>query len=282
MKKLICILLSLTMFFAAGCGSKSASVKSEKPAAVAPGAPQTASYTMDTVNANKQPETETSQSKKIIQCQISIIVDDLYKTSNEIEKKAKELGGFVENQELNELNSYTTVRVPSSNLDGFMGFIEKSYELKNKRITSQDITEEYVDNDARLKNLKSEEAQIIEIMKKAETVEDILKVQSELYRIRGDIESLEAKKKMWDRQVDYSMVTINAEKKQIARNNKISIISGSDFGKAVSKGFKNSIIYFVLALQHLVIFIISNVIYLVIIGAAAHLAYKKFIKIKKK
>ena len=268
MKKLLCILMLIVIMVFTGCGSsKSASSSS-----------QTAPEQSKEVYGNSADNTTTtasSESKKIVNCQIQITVDNLVNASNEIEAMAKDMGGYIEDSEVNDYNCYSTVRIPYNNFDSFVLLIEKKYEIKDKRIESVDITEQYVDNDARLKNMKAQEAQMLEVYKKANTVEDILKVQSQLTEIRGDIESLEAKKKLWDRQVQYTTIKISIDKEQVISSGRVSIISGNDFIKSISKGFVNSVLYFVLAIEQIFIFLISNLILLAIIAGVSFIIYKK-------
>ena len=273
MKKLLCILMLIIVLVFTGCGSsKSSSSSNAAPEQSKAAYGNSADYTSST---------EASESKKIINCQIQITVDNLVNTSNEIETMAKNMGGYIENSEVNDYDCYSTVRIPYNNFDSFISLIEKKYEIKDKRIDSTDITEQYVDNDARLKNMKAQEAQMLEVYKKANTVEDILKVQSQLTEIRGNIESLEAKKKLWDRQVQYTTIKISIDKKQVISSGRVSIISGNDFVKTVSKGFINSVLYFVLAIEHIFIFLISNIILLAIIAGVLFVIYKKYKKLKK-
>jgi major membrane immunogen (membrane-anchored lipoprotein) len=222
------------------------------------------------------------QNKKIIQnYEISILTDDIMKASSEISNKVKELDGYIESEEIMEYGGNSSIRIPSSSIDKFIYYIDKNYEINSKNKFIEDVTESYVDNDARIKNLAAEEVQVLEILKKANTVDEILKVQNELYRIRGEIEVLQSRKKMWDRQVDYSTVRLNISKKQIVSDKKIKILSGSEFFKSIGQGFKNTFLYVVLTFQKIIILLVSALIPLVIIAGIAYGVYKLSKKMKK-
>lgn len=222
------------------------------------------------------------EQKKIIQhCNLYIVADDLKKLSSELHSKSQQLGGYIESEELMEERSSTKIRIPAIKFDEFISFTESSYEVKNKNITTENVTDAYVDNDARLKNLRAQEEQVLNIMKKANTVDEVLKIQTELYRIRGEAESLEAKKKNWDKEVDYATITINVDKKNIVVDNKKSIIGGKDFFKASSKGFNNTLISLVLFIQKLLIFVISNIIPIAILAALGFFGFKQYKKYNK-
>ena len=85
----------------------------------------------------------------------------------------------------------------------------KCKQVNSKQVQGQDVTEQYVDLEARLKNLRATEGQFSEIMKKAQKIEEILAVQAQLSQVRGEIESLEGRKKYLDQNVDYSVITLS-------------------------------------------------------------------------
>jgi hypothetical protein len=226
-------------------------------------------------------EQQKSQTKIIRNASLYIVEENLTNLSESIRKKVEEIGGYVENENLMEQRLSTRIRIPAEKFDEFIGYTEKGFAVKNKTISSENITDVYVDNEARLRNLKAQEEQILTILKKANTVEEVLKVQAELYRIRGEAEALEARKKNWDKQVDYATININADKKIIVAENKNTIISGSDFFKSIGTGFTNTAVTLVLAVQHIVIFFLSNIIVLAILALGAFFGiryYKKYMK----
>lgn len=294
------ILLALLMTTVIGCSKKEmrstgsaemgvamdtaygngASNRAEKPAAPAAQSPATSVKSEE----SKSMEAQTANtSKKIIQTgEIRIIVEDLKRVSTDVKSKIDEVGGYIESESLNEYNSTARLRIPSQRLDDFVGFVEQSFEVQSKNTSAVDITSAYVDNEARLNNFKVQEAQIHEIMKKANTVEEILKVQNELYRVRAEIEALEARKKAWDRDVDFSTITLYASKKNIAIESKLKFLSGNEFFKSMGKGFSESTTRVILFIQNLIIFLVSNIITLSFLGVIGYFAYFKFIKKKLK
>jgi hypothetical protein len=244
-----------------------------------PAAPTPASSKTDAKQSAS--EEEKSRTKIIRNASLYIVEENLTNLSESIRKKVEEIGGYVENENLMEQRLSTRVRIPADKFDEFIGYTEKGFAVKNKSISSENITDVYVDNEARLRNLKAQEEQILTILKKANTVEEVLKVQAELYKIRGEAEALEARKKNWDKQVDYATININADKKVIVAENKNTVISGSDFFKSIGTGFSNTAVALVLAVQHIMIFLLSNIIVLAILALASFLGlryYKKYAK----
>ncbi|ERI94595.1 hypothetical protein HMPREF1982_00904 [Clostridiales bacterium oral taxon 876 str. F0540] len=233
-------------------------------------------------SADNKAEGKVEEKKVITNASIYIVENDLGKLSQAIHQKTQEFNGYIESEEAFENKITARVRIPADKFDSFVAYTEKGFSVKNKSISSENITDVYVDNEARLKNLRAQEEQVLSILKKANTVEEVLKVQTELYKIRGDAEALEARKKSWDKQVDYATITISADKNVIVEETKKTIIGGSDFIKSIGKGFSNTSVALILAIEHILIFVFSNIIVLGVLTAAGIFGYKKYKKIYKK
>lgn len=283
-KKILIFLMIFMLLLISGCAKKSNRTNSES----APTPMNVALMDNSSVGvqeskySDKVEQNAIPKDKKIIQnFQVSLVVEDVKNTAKEIGNRASSFGGYTEMEEIMEYGSNAVIRIPSQKADLFIEYLEKSFEVTNKNKSIEDVTEVYVDNEARLKNLRAEESQVLEILKKANTVDEILKVQSELYKIREEIEVLESRKKNWDRQVDYSTVKLNISKKQIVNDKKIKILSSNEFFNSMGKGFKNTFMTIVLSLQTLVIFLFSNLIPIIILGGLFYIVLRVMKKNKK-
>lgn len=100
----------------------------------------------------------------------------------------------------------------------------------SETIGSKDVTEEWVDLEARIKTQKKLEEQYVEIMKSASKVEDMLAVQKQLAEVRGEIEKLEGRRRLLDNQVALSTITatFQAERPLVS-------VSQSAFGRAAKR-----------------------------------------------
>ncbi len=125
---------------------------------------------------------------------ISMVVNDIGETIDRITGLAEGMGGFVVSSNRSSsgktLSGTISVRVPAGQFDSVISTL-RSYAVKvtDDTNSAQDVTQEYIDLTARLKNLEAAEAQLTEIMKKATTVVDVLAVQNQLTATRADIES---------------------------------------------------------------------------------------------
>lgn len=101
------------------------------------------------------------------------------------------------------------MRVKAESFDAAMSDIKAvAQDVTYESISTDDVTSEYVDIEARLKNAYAEEASYVAVLARATTVEDILKVQDYLSQVRAEIESMEAQKKYYDSQTSYSTIYV--------------------------------------------------------------------------
>lgn len=102
-------------------------------------------------------------------------------------------------------------RVPSDRFDRTVLDLEAMGKVLNKQVTAQDITEEYVDTEARARSLKKTEERLIEHLAKSGVLEDILRVEKELTRVREKIEQLDGRLRFLGDRVKYSTITITVQ-----------------------------------------------------------------------
>ncbi len=101
-----------------------------------------------------------------------------------------------------------TIRVPQGNFMGAVDYLETIGIQKNLNIWSQDITSQYRDIANEVVNLEIREAKLREIMDRAEKIEDVITVERELSRVRGEINGYMGTLKDWERLVSLSTITI--------------------------------------------------------------------------
>ena len=161
-----------------------------------------------------------------------------------------------------------TLRVPSAKFDEALSEIRQSASrVIVESVKGQDVTEEFIDIEARLKTQKALETQFLEIMKQSKSVADALNVQTEIARVRGEIEKIEGRKRFLESQASLSTIKITLRTPTaFSANapgffNRLSQAFGNGFDAALS-----FILVFVTALIALLPFLILIVlpIYLVI------------------
>lgn len=119
-------------------------------------------------------------------------------------------------QENGKLRGQITAKVLPENLDRFLGELRGLGELKNQSLTTDDVTKQYFDTDARLKNQRAMEQRLLEILKKkSDDINDLLAVEKELGRVREEIEKMQGELKHMDAQVAFATVTIQLTEKDL-------------------------------------------------------------------
>jgi VIT1/CCC1 family predicted Fe2+/Mn2+ transporter len=107
-----------------------------------------------------------------------------------------------------------TIKVPATQYESCFAQIKALGKVKSESSSGQDVTRQYIDLSARLKNLQAEEKQLSDIMGMSRNVTEILSVEKELFRVRGDIESTQAQLNYLGSQVDFSTITVSVAEPQ--------------------------------------------------------------------
>jgi len=144
---------------------------------------------------------------------LSLEVRDAKGAEQKITDIAAKAGGFVTassiSGEENAESGQITVRVPAAGYASVLSEVSKLGKVLSKQEKGEDVTEEYVDLQSRLRNLKREEEAFLGVLAKSKRVTDILAVESELNRVRGEIEQAVGRAKYLQNQVALSTITVN-------------------------------------------------------------------------
>ncbi len=127
--------------------------------------------------------------------QISLLVKDVVASLTTIKTKTTSLGGYMVDSSLTRpeeaASGQITLRIPSEKLDEALSFLRSlSVKVVSENLVGEDVTDQFVDNDARLAILVANKARFEEIMNKAVTVQDILQVQQEIFNIQSQIDAI--------------------------------------------------------------------------------------------
>lgn len=163
-----------------------------------------------------------------------------------ITEKVKALGGYISYANTYNSNGYNyaniEVRVPSKKLSMMEEFTYEIGEVKEYTMSTDNITESYYDIKARLNHSLVQEEQLVEIMKQAVTIEEVLLVRAELDGVQERIESYKGRLKVWDSLVDYSTITYSIEPIPTLDTTEDGprIIKLDETWRAMKRGFNNS------------------------------------------
>ena len=163
---------------------------------------------------------ELTEDRKIVkEGSITLEVEDIAETMDEVAEMADELNGYVVSSYKHEyergISGHITIRVPVEEFEeAFVRLRQLAVAVPYETTTAEDVTEEYVDLEAQLSNLLATEAQYLALLEKAETVEDMLKVQKELSSVRGQIEQIEGRIKYLEQTSETSLIEVNLQETQ--------------------------------------------------------------------
>ncbi|OGO77154.1 MAG: hypothetical protein A2Y23_14165 [Clostridiales bacterium GWB2_37_7] len=232
-------------------------------------------------------EVAPQQTRKIIKNgNVSLKVTDVQTRINEITALAEQGGGYVESSyvdnivqprmeavqdakiatETTTMIANMTIKVPAEKFEGSFQTIIGMGKLINQNSNSTDVTIQYRDLEARIANLKVQETHLQEIMTKATTVEDTLKVEVELNRVRTEIDIMTGSLKNWDQMVEYSTIYINMTEVKEAEIEKVDV---PGVWQKAQEGFINAINNIQNGIEKLLVFLVSAVPYIVILGVGS-------------
>jgi len=162
------------------------------------------------------PEEQTEDRKIVREGSITLEVEDIAETMDEVAEMAEELNGYVVASYKHEyergVSGHITIRVPVERFDeAFVRLRQLAIAVPYETTTAKDVTEEYVDLEAQLSNLLATEAQYLALLEKAETVEEMLKVQKELSNVRGQIEQIEGRMQYLEQTSETSLIAVDLE-----------------------------------------------------------------------
>jgi hypothetical protein len=181
----------------------------------APFSEDSAMFQSDEMMAEEAPITPDTPDKKVIKNgNLQLRVDSVDKAAGEIASVARDNDGDIFSSNIyqsgrNIKTGYVTVKVPVANFEKTYTDLKKIATLVVRESTSaSDVTREYTDFQAQLKNKQAEEQAYLKIMGQAQKVSDILEVQQQLSSVQGEIEQLQGQIKYLDSQTDMAEISV--------------------------------------------------------------------------
>ncbi len=209
--------------------------------------------------ANEDAPVQNIEQKIIREGHLQFETQEPNNTYNRLVQSAKKYNAYI--QEDSEGKSWdrvyrnVTVRIPNTHFDAFIADISTGVSFfDQKQITSQDVTEEFVDLNARLKAKKTLEERYLQLLHKAVKVSEIIEIERELSAIREEIEAKEGRLKYLQHRVSYSTITVNFYKK-VPQSEQATVSYGNKMWNALQSGW-NGISSFFIGVLHVWPFII--------------------------
>lgn len=152
--------------------------------------------------------------KVIHSASIDMLVKDPKQTSEQVRQLAEQAGGFLVSSDTSGAgtasNASLTLRVPVNKFEQFRAELAKlGLQVENEKLEVQDVTKQYIDLSARLRNLRAQEQQYLGILKQARTIKDTVEVSDKLNEVRSQIEQQQGEFEFLSKQVETIALTIS-------------------------------------------------------------------------
>jgi len=211
------ILLLLTL---AACGPATPQRGATSPIAPAPTKVPAPAALPKGAEANLTSAATTSVSDRLIikTATMTLIVTDTQEAIGTVTALATGAGGFVLNTNTyhqdDQLLANVVIKVPVEKFEDTLAKLRQmAFKVDAESTSGQDVTEEYADLEAQLRNLKATEEQLLTFLNKTQNVDEALKVYRELTNIRGQIERIQGRLNYLSKSADMSTITVNLRPK---------------------------------------------------------------------
>lgn len=196
--------------------------------------------------ANGSVELEAADTRKLIRTvDISLKTEAFDADVEGIQQLLSQYGGYIESMHQNgEAGSYygrsasLTMRVPSEHLDAFLTGLDGFGRVTSRSETTEDMTEQYTDNEARIQTLRTKLERLNTLLSQAEDVSDMLEIESEIADTQYQLDRYESRQLNIDRKVDMSYVYVNVQETVVREDVDDEELT---LGQRLSAAFKASI-----------------------------------------
>ncbi|MCC7367497.1 MAG: DUF4349 domain-containing protein [Chloroflexi bacterium] len=250
---ILALLLTAALLTTTGCAASPSaspprtaeSAASAPKSAAAPAAPAPAAVSRPASGGANQPADQAQQNLPSLDRMIvrtvtmTIAVPNVQEAYNKVEALAAAQRGYLSGTRIRQEGDRTvadvTLRVPAdpatyqATLDQLRALADRVIDEQSQ---AQDVTEEYVDLESRMRNLQATEQSLLALLGKATKVEDIINVQRELTNVRGQIEQIQGRKQALERRADMATITLTI--RESATFTRPGWSAGSTFERAVN------------------------------------------------
>ena len=276
-----------------GCGSASSDMAMMTTSKSADGAYESAFYDTGDVYAPEEVAVQDTSRKLIRNVSMDVETEEFETLYARVNEKTKAYGGYVESSNVYNNSSYygeslrnasLTIRIPQDKLDSFLSNVAEISNVTSRSENVTDVTLQYVDMESHKKALEVEQERLLDLLEQAESVEDIITIESRLSDVRYQIESMESQLRTMDNQVNYSTVNL-----YINEVKKLTPVEEQDTWERISSGFINSLedvgeglsefgIGVLIDLPYIVVFLIVLLIFVLVIKGIVRGHKKRKIK----
>lgn len=251
------------------------------PGIVNPQLPSTPNY--DTGNkGSESPSVIVNQDKTIGTYYFNMETKEFEKVSNDLNMLITKYNGYVENSNVYYGGYYDgkklrtgqfTFRIPKAQVLAYNAELKLLANVVSETSSKTNVSKTYTDTESRLNALKIKEERMLALYEKAERIEDIIAIESQLSSIFYEKEQLTLYLKDLDDRIDYSYVTVQLQEvEKLTTEETVE----TTFAERLAAAFKDSIYFFTSAVQNFVIWLVLALPYILIAAVALVIGLKVY------
>ena len=235
-------------------------------------------YTADGGSGSTESALRAQDGQKIVYTgNLSIQTLEYDKSAASIRKKIKDAGGFSEAESERDNDYYwysynsgssntrylsITARIPSDKFEDFINSLSGDGKIMSRSVNAENISQVYANKETYKKSLEKEQERLLEMMDKAETIEDMITVESRLSEVERQLNVYKTDLAQMDKDVEFS--TIYIELKEVKRYTEE--VNSTTFAEEVKYAFEDAINSFKNFCEGIVLFVVRNFPYLIILA----------------
>lgn len=239
------------------------------------------------INAIESPTDPIQTNRKIIyNANLRVDVKNYNEAVNELQSQIQQTGGYiVESRSFggadNELQEgMITARIPQEEFHQFIKIIEDgSLKVQEKTVTGEDVTEQFVDLESRLKSKKVVEQRLLSFMESSEKTEDLLKISEDLAKVQENIEQITGKMNYLQNKADLATVTIHIQENTV----NVPGVNNADLNTwdKTKQQFMKSINFLLSTSSGFIVFTLGNLPVILLLLLIGFVSFRMYIKRKK-
>ncbi|MFD2630179.1 DUF4349 domain-containing protein [Oceanobacillus kapialis] len=228
--------------------------------------------------ANEEEDIESENRKIIYTANLQVEVKDYEQSVDDIESYVADFNGYIieastyGSSEDSTTNGHLTARIPQERFQAFIQQVEEGTgKLLESNVSGQDVTEEYVDLESRLKSKRVVEERLLSFMEQAEKTEDLLTISDDLATVQGEIDQITGRMKYLQNKSDLATVSIDIRENNVA----LTGMNGDELNtwEKTKQQFLKSINLIISVLSGLFVFVAGNLPILILLGVIGIIAW---------
>lgn len=183
----------------------------------------------------------TVSEKKIRTVRMTLECKNLENASQGLKERVKAQGGYIESEDYTASTQYNssktmffTLRIPKENVDSFLDFLNGEGRILSKSENLEDVRLQYWDTKSHIKALETEQERILALMEKAETIDQLIALESRLTDIRYQLESYNSEILDYDNRINFSTIYLELQE---SIDGKLNNTKAYTFSDKVRDGF---------------------------------------------